>query len=78
MKHYNKMTTTTLLSLLLLLNLSTIRSYTAVESHIQTKTATLDFSNAGYMSKVGFPFKLATPLLSTEYIKLLFPFPLHC
>ena len=62
---------------LFLAYLSLLQAYTTVQSHIQTKTPTLDFSNAGYLSKIGFPFKLSTQLLTTEYLKITFPFTLH-
>ena len=37
----------------------------------------LDFSNSGYMSKISLKFQLDTALTESDFIKIIFPFPLH-
>lgn len=37
----------------------------------------LDFSNSGRMTELKLQFRLSRSLTSSDYIKLVFPFPLH-
>lgn len=37
----------------------------------------VDFSNAQKMTRINLKFKLSQPIMRTDYLKIVFPFPLH-
>jgi hypothetical protein len=37
----------------------------------------IDFSNAQMMTIIGIKFKLSQIMMRTDYLKIVFPFPLH-
>lgn len=45
--------------------------------HISTWDFELDYNNAGHAKEFTIYFSLETPLSTSDYIKLIFPFPLH-
>jgi hypothetical protein len=45
--------------------------------HISTWDLELDYNNAGHAKEFSISFSLETTLSTSDYIKLIFPFPLH-
>jgi hypothetical protein len=70
MKIYSKLLPFMMASLFSLIKIT-------IESQIMGADPYLDYSNSKYLSNLGIKMKLNYPLLRNDYLKMVFPFPLH-